>query len=200
MKCCRDQKSQFLLKVWQKWRRTIGSTRGIKSSNYLILNFLKILHDTLRLLISGNLNFEHSRELTVLQGKAHHGSTLIKIADCSDPGWKTSHQYQSNHIASDSDFERHISNTFKLRNFTIDWLIFGVVLTPLSTICQLCHATSWWRKPEYPERTTDHVQATDKLYHLRLRVECTFVLNLQSQARIHAVLVIGLYELLDPAT
>jgi len=25
----------------------------------------------------------------------------------------------------------------------------------------------------YPERTTDHGQATDKLYHLRLRVECT---------------------------
>ena len=29
------------------------------------------------------------------------------------------------------------------------------------------------KKPEYPERTTDHGQATGKLYHLRLRVECT---------------------------
>ena len=28
-------------------------------------------------------------------------------------------------------------------------------------------------KPEYPERTTDPWQATGKLYHLRLRVECT---------------------------
>jgi len=27
---------------------------------------------------------------------------------------------------------------------------------------------------EYQERTTDHGQATGKLYHLRLRVECTF--------------------------
>ena len=26
---------------------------------------------------------------------------------------------------------------------------------------------------KYPERTTDHGQATGKLYHLRLRVECT---------------------------
>jgi hypothetical protein len=26
---------------------------------------------------------------------------------------------------------------------------------------------------EYPERTTDHGQATGKLYHLRMRVECT---------------------------
>ena len=93
---------------------------GIKSSNYLILNFLKILHDTLSILISGNLNFEYSWELTALQGKAHYGSELVKIADCSDPGWKTSLQCESNQIASDSDLERNISNTFKLRNITID--------------------------------------------------------------------------------
>jgi hypothetical protein len=29
------------------------------------------------------------------------------------------------------------------------------------------------KKPEYPKRTTDHGEATDKLYHLRLRVKCT---------------------------
>jgi hypothetical protein len=46
-------------------------------------------------------------------------------------------------------------------------------------------------KPEYPERTADHEQATGKLYHLLLRVECTLFCNLQSQARIHAVLVIA---------
>jgi hypothetical protein len=33
-------------------------------------------------------------------------------------------------------------------------------------------------------------------YHLRLRVECTLFCNLQSWVRTHAVLVIGLYELL----
>ena len=53
---------------------------------------------------------------------------------------------------------------------------------------------------EYPERTTDHEQATGKLYHLRLRVECTLFINLQSRARTHAVLVIGMYELFDPTT
>jgi hypothetical protein len=52
----------------------------------------------------------------------------------------------------------------------------------------------WWRKPEYPERITDPGQATGKLYHLRLQVECTLFCNLQSWARTHAVLVIGLYE------
>jgi hypothetical protein len=48
----------------------------------------------------------------------------------------------------------------------------------------------------HPERTNDHGQATGKLYHLQLRVECTFFFYLQSQVRTHAVLVIGLYELL----
>ena len=43
-------------------------------------------------------------------------------------------------------------------------------------------------------------QATGKLYHLRLRIECTLFCNLQSWAWTHAVLVIGLYELLDPTT
>jgi len=51
-----------------------------------------------------------------------------------------------------------------------------------------------------PGVTSDHGQATGKLYHLRLRVECTSFCNLQSRARTHAVLVIGLYELLDNPT
>jgi hypothetical protein len=47
----------------------------------------------------------------------------------------------------------------------------------------------WKHMPKYPERTTDNGQTTGKLYHLRLRVE-----------RAHAVLVIGLYELLGNPT
>jgi hypothetical protein len=53
---------------------------------------------------------------------------------------------------------------------------------------------------ENPERTTDHGQATGKLYHLRLRVECTLFCKLQSRVRTHAILVIGLYELLGNPT
>ena len=41
---------------------------------------------------------------------------------------------------------------------------------------------------------------TGKLYHLKLLVECTFFCNLQSRARNHALLVIGLYELLGNPT
>ena len=37
-------------------------------------------------------------------------------------------------------------------------------LTPLPTIFQVY----WWRKPEYPEKTTDQSQATYKLYDIML--------------------------------
>ena len=43
-------------------------------------------------------------------------------------------------------------------------------------------------------------QATGKLYHLRLRVECTLFYNLQSRARTHTILLIGFYELLGNPT
>jgi hypothetical protein len=43
-------------------------------------------------------------------------------------------------------------------------------------------------------------QATGKIYHLELRVECTAICNLQSWAPIYAVLVIGLCELVGNQT
>ena len=72
--------------------------------------------------------------------------------------------------------QTHCYVTHKNNNINCDWFDFWCLM-PLSAIFQLYHGDVpvmvWWKKPEYPERTTDHGQATDKLYHLRMRVECT---------------------------
>jgi hypothetical protein len=52
---------------------------------------------------------------------------------------------------------------------------------------------------EVPERTIDHGQATGKLHHLAASRVHPFC-NLQSPARTHVLLVIGLYELLGNPT
>jgi hypothetical protein len=87
------------------------------------------------------------------------------------------------------------TNNDWLIDWLIDWfLVSNATFSYISAI--LWRPVLMVEEAGVPGENHDHGQATGKLYHLRMRVECTLFCNLQSRNRTHAVLVIGLYELL----
>ena len=79
----------------------------------------------------------------------------------------------------------------------IDFLVFNATFSNISAI--LWRPVLVVEEAGVPGENHDHGQATGKLYHLRVQVECTFF-EIYIRARTHAVLVIGLYELLGNPT
>jgi hypothetical protein len=59
-----------------------------------------------------------------------------------------------------------------LKKKKFDFWCFSATFNNISAI-SMANSFSVGGSQEYPERTTNHGQATGKLYHLRLRVECT---------------------------
>jgi hypothetical protein len=64
----------------------------------------------------------------------------------------------------------HLLLCLKRDRLNLWWLVGLLCLTPLSTIFQLYHDGQLyrWRKPKYPEKTTNLSQVFDKRYHIML--------------------------------
>ena len=141
---------------WSR-RRRFFLNRPIRNKNCLLRPCLLIDRDKMSILQRGP-SIDASYQISVHLAERFQRRRL-KCEKLTDDRQRTPSDAKSSHCLW------HSLNSSKIQQKNHRKRIGLWCITPLSTIFQLYRGSQfyWWRKLEYPEKTTDLLQVTDKL-------------------------------------